>query len=180
MPEGGAWIHSWDCAFKDEDDSDFVVGQVWYVAGAHCYLVDQVRGRMSFPDTVAAVLKLKNQYRADRILIEDKANGPAVIATIHKMVPCVIAVNPDGGKVSRANATTGMLQALQVFFPTGADWFLGLLQEALRFPRGKNDDQVDAMTQALNYVKQNYTDLAALSKGLRDPETIGILLGLDM
>ena len=66
--------------FKDGDDTDFVVGQVWGRKGADRYLLDQVRRRMGFTDTVAAFRVLAAKWPgAARKLVEDKANGPAVI-----------------------------------------------------------------------------------------------------
>jgi hypothetical protein len=76
-------LASWDCTFKDTDGTDFVVGQVWGKAGANSYLLAQVRARMSFTKTVREVVALKNDHpRIREILIEDKANGPAVIDTL--------------------------------------------------------------------------------------------------
>jgi hypothetical protein len=71
---------SWDCTFKDESDSDYVVGQVWGRIGHFAFLIDQVREQLSFTGTLAAIERLRAQYPgAYRILIEDKANGPAVL-----------------------------------------------------------------------------------------------------
>lgn len=39
-------IQSWDCAFKDLQTSDYVVGQVWGSTGSCFLLVDHVRDRM--------------------------------------------------------------------------------------------------------------------------------------
>ena len=41
--------------FKETKDSDFVVGQVWGRKGADKYLIDQVRDRMDFIETLASV-----------------------------------------------------------------------------------------------------------------------------
>lgn len=54
------FIQSWDCTFKDKDGSDFVVGQVWARKGADRYLLDQVRGRMSFTETLDAMRGLSS------------------------------------------------------------------------------------------------------------------------
>ena len=45
-------IQSWDMAFKDTKNSDFVVGQVLASHGADRYLLDQVRDRLDFPATL--------------------------------------------------------------------------------------------------------------------------------
>src|SRR6185295_4831029 len=46
-------MQSWDMTFKDTAGTDYVVGQVWLRRGIEAYLLDQVRGRMSFVETLA-------------------------------------------------------------------------------------------------------------------------------
>jgi predicted phage terminase large subunit-like protein len=152
-------LASWDCTFKDTDGTDFVVGQVWGKAGANAYLLGQVRARMSFTKTVGEVVKLKNEWpKVREILIEDKANGPAVIDTLKGSVSGIIPIEPDGSKLARAHAVTSYWEAGNVWLPQ-PDWsdhlFRGdgkvkeLVGELTAFPAGANDDQVDATTQAL-------------------------------
>lgn len=139
-----------DAAFKDEDDSDYVVCQVWGRYGPNVYLVDQVRARMNFPATLQTIRNLVNKYpRAALKLIEDKANGSAIIQTLVREIPGIIAVNPEGGKVARVNAVSAFIEAGNVHLPR-TDWVHDFVEEAASFPNGKNDDQVDAMSQALH------------------------------
>jgi hypothetical protein len=49
---------SWDCAFKETKDTDFVVGQAWGKKGGNFYLLDQTRDRMDFPATCRAIESL--------------------------------------------------------------------------------------------------------------------------
>jgi predicted phage terminase large subunit-like protein len=145
-------IQSWDCAFKDTRTSDFVVGQVWGRKGADKYLLDQVRGRMDCPATIQAVKRLTEKWpQAKAKLVEDKANGPAVIATLKHEIAGLIAVNPQGGKEVRANAVSPQIEAGNVYLPdpTIAPWIGGFIDECAAFPNGAYDDQVDAMSQAL-------------------------------
>lgn len=145
-------LTSWDCTFKDTDGTDFVVGQVWGKAGANSYLLAQVRARMSFTTTVAAVVQLREDWpRAREHLIEDKANGPAVIDTLKKSVPGIIPIEPDGSKLARAHAVTSYWEAGNVWLPHPdmAPWVTVLVDELTTFPAAAHDDQVDALTQAL-------------------------------
>lgn len=145
-------IASWDCTFKDTDGTDFVVGQVWGKKGADSYLLAQARARMSFTKTVTAVADLHADWpRARRILIEDKANGPAVIDTLKAHVPGIIPVEPDGSKLARAHAVTAYWEAKNIWLPHPdiSPWVKGLVSELTAFPAGTNDDQVDSLTQAL-------------------------------
>ncbi|MEX0975050.1 MAG: phage terminase large subunit [Bacillota bacterium] len=145
-------IQSWDCAFKDKDDSDFVVGQVWGRKKADKYVLDQVRGRMSFPATLTAIRTLTGKWpKARAKLVEDKANGTAVIATLKHEIPGLIAIEPEGGKIVRARAVSPDIEAGNVYLPDPsiAPWVHDFIEEATAFPNGANDDQVDAATQAL-------------------------------
>lgn len=147
-------IQSWDCAFKDNDDSDYVVGQVWGKIGADKYLLDQVRARMDLPATIQAVKTLTGKWKIARAkLIEDKANGPAVIQMLNRQISGLIPVNPEGGKIVRASAASPDVEAGNVFLPDPsiAPWVHDFIEEAAAFPNGSHDDMVDCFSQAINY-----------------------------
>lgn len=161
LPAKGHWALSIDCTFKQTTDGSFVVIQVWMQVGNDHYLVDQRRERMGFNDTVSAILAMRERYpQAIATFIEDKANGPAVIETLRTKITGVQAVEPDGGKEARAQAAQPVIAGGGVYVPhpehavypdgrRGAPWVPGFLAECASFPRGANDDQVDAMTQYL-------------------------------
>ena len=150
-------ITSWDMTFKGTDGTDYVVGQVWGKKGADCYLIDQVRKRMSFTETLHEFINLSNKYpKAIKKLVEDKANGSAVIDTLKHTVQGITPVEPDGGKVSRAYAITPMLEARNVYIPSPLiyKWVDDYIVELTNFPVVAHDDQVDATTQALRELQQ--------------------------
>lgn len=145
-------IQSWDMTFKGGVANDYVVGQVWGKVGADCYLLDQVRGRMDFPATLTAIRDLTARWpQAQTKLVEDTANGPAVIATLTREIPGLVAVRPEGGKVARVNAIAGLIEAHNVYLPDPAlhPWSGEFVEEATAFPTGAHDDMVDAMSQGL-------------------------------
>jgi predicted phage terminase large subunit-like protein len=145
-------VQSWDMSFKKTKTSDYVVGQVWGLKGARRYLLDQVCKQMDLPDTVKAVRTMTKRWpQAVAKYIEDKANGPGVIASLQAEIEGMIPVNPAGGKEARAAAVAPLIEAGNVYLPSPAQcpWVEGLLSECEAFPNGLHDDQVDAMTQAL-------------------------------
>lgn len=144
-------IQSWDCAFKDTNKSDYVVGQVWGRKGANKYLLDQVRARMDIVATMQAMTVLSAKWpKARAKLVEDKANGTAVIRMLKNKIPGLIAFNPDGGKEVRAQAVAPDIEAGNVFLPENAPWVHDFVAECAAFPSGAHDDQVDSASQALN------------------------------
>lgn len=146
-------IQSWDCTFKDSDGSDYVAGEVWGRRLGEYYLIDLVKERMNLPSTVHAIENMTTKYPKALVkLVEDKANGPAVIQLLQTKVPGLIAVNPEGGKIARVNAISGAIESGNVYLPSPdiAPWVNDFVNECSAFPTGEHDDQVDSMSQALN------------------------------
>ena len=107
---------------------------------------------MGFTDTVAAFRALAAKWPgAARKLVEDKANGPAVIDALKHAVPGIIPVEPDGSKTARAHAVTTFFEAGNVLLPhpEHCPWAREYVAELTQFPGAPHDDQVDATTQAL-------------------------------
>lgn len=143
-------IQSWDMAFKANSDSSYVVGQLWGRVGADCYLLDQIREHLDFPSTLSAVKRFTELHPRSTVkLIEDKANGPAVLAMLSNQIPGMIAVKADVSKEARANAITWLFESGNVYIPRSVAWIEDYIQELCDFPNGSNDDQVDATSQAL-------------------------------
>ncbi|OUO94795.1 terminase [Cloacibacillus sp. An23] len=145
-------IISWDMTFKEGDDKDFVVGQVWARKDARYFLLDQVRRQMDFVATMEAFVALSQKYpRALKKLVEDKANGPAVISALKSHVPGIVPIEPDGSKTARAYAVTPLFEAGNVYIPNPSwcQWAREYIDELTQFPTAAHDDQVDATTQAL-------------------------------
>jgi predicted phage terminase large subunit-like protein len=113
---------SWDMAFKGTEGSDYVAGQVWMRRGADAFLLDQVHGRMDFVGTVRAFRELAARWpQAMLKLVEDKANGPAVISMLGRKVAGIVPEDPTprGGKEARAAAVSPLVEAGNVW-PTSS------------------------------------------------------------
>jgi predicted phage terminase large subunit-like protein len=146
-------IQSWDMTFKDTSGTDYVVGSVWAKRGAEAFLLDRVRARLNFPATCAALQHMTKVWpQATAKLVEDKANGSAVMAQLARSVGGMIPVNPRESKLERANAVSPFVEAGNVWLPDPsiAPWIEEFVDEAAAFPNGAHDDQVDSMTQALD------------------------------
>ena len=147
-------IQSWDTAFKGGPGS-FVCGQVWGVKANKYYLIDQIRDRLTFSQTVQAIQSLLEKYpNTDEVLIEDAANGPAIMDTLRETVNGLVPVKADGSKTARLSAVTPLFEAGQVFLPRRSLWLVDYESEMLQFPFSKNDDQVDATSMALRRLKK--------------------------
>ncbi len=151
-------IQSWDMAFKDTDGADYVCGQVWGRRGLDAFLLDQVHDRLDFVATCHAVRQLSARWpQAILKLVEDKANGPAVINQLKRTVPGLVPVDPDGSKVARASAVSPFVEAGQVHLPAPelAPWVGPLIVELTQFPLAPKDDRTDALSQGVNRLLLN-------------------------
>jgi predicted phage terminase large subunit-like protein len=146
-------IMSWDMAFKDTKSSDFVVGQVWARRGADAFLLDQVHKRLSFTDTLTAFEALNRKWpQVTKRVVEDKANGSAVISTLKSKIPGIVARNPTDSKYGRATAVAPVIEAGNALLPDPSIALFdtaAFIDECAAFPNSAHDDQVDTTSQAL-------------------------------
>ena len=147
----GTEMISVDASFKGDDTSDFVSIQVWGKRAQDYYLRYCLNKRLNFPDTVEAIKTIYRLFpRARTVLIEEAANGPAIIQTLQREM-FIIPVTPLGGKISRVNAISPAIESGHVFLPdpAKAPWVTDYIDQWVAFPNAKNDDMVDATSQAL-------------------------------
>lgn len=161
-------IQSWDLAFKDGPENDYVVGQVWVRKGPDCSLLAQERGQWDFPATKAAIRRLHDAHPVLTTLVEEKANGAAIISDLKGEIAGLVAVLPMGGKESRAASASASFEGGNVWLPHPEQypWVLAYVEELCQFPKGAHDDQVDATSQALTRLREKRTELIDL--GLSD------------
>ncbi len=152
MPSEGRIVVSLDAAFKDLKTSDNVCFLVARIVGAQRYILERRHGKMSFSRTKETLVDLAASYRGATFLVEDKANGTAILDALRVDVPNLIPISPKESKEARAAAVSPGVEAGQVFLPDGAPWLSDFVEELAAFPRGKHDDQVDALSQLLGYL----------------------------
>jgi predicted phage terminase large subunit-like protein len=117
------------------------------------------RARIEFTTLCQMAVELSRRWRADHIIIEDKVTGTAMIQHLAAMrvpgIPRPIAFQPKEDKITRLVAETPTVEAGQVYLRGNAEWLEDLRRELMAFPNGKNDDQVDSMSQFLSWARQH-------------------------
>ena len=159
-PDGSRWaldmdevLISADLTFKGGKKSDRVAIGVWGRRGAHAWLLDQVCDRLDFTASVRAFVMLCERWpQAVLKLVEDAANGPALMSMLGQRVPGIIPVKPSAGKVQRLLAAAPLIEAGNVHVPSEqlAPWVGDYIEEHAGFPNASHDDQVDQTSQALD------------------------------
>lgn len=162
-------LQSWDMTFKDLQTSDYVVGQVWGKEKGDYYLLDQFRARVDMPGTQRALKALSAKWpKAWQKLVEDTANGPAIIQTLRHEVSGLTPVHPKESKVARAYAVSPFMESGNVYLPDPsiAHWIHDFIEECSAFPNGTHDDQVDSCTQALKRLSMGVATVRAKPAGM--------------
>lgn len=147
-----------DATFKDGQASDYVFAGVWgKTASDDVYLIDWRREKLAFMATASAIVDLKRKHpRANRVLIEDAANGAALVDMLKKHIPGLIGVPPMGSKEARAHAVSWVWDNGHVFLPHPDErpGIVPVVDEVTSFPDTLtgHDDAVDGMTIALHHL----------------------------
>jgi predicted phage terminase large subunit-like protein len=150
-------IQSWDVASTTGETNDWSVCTTWLRAKRMYYLLDVWRGRLEFPQLKRKLIALAQEHRPRRILIEQAGPGLHLIQELRANptsgVPSPIAIKPDGDKIVRMEAQCARFEAEQVYLPKEAAWFDLFLHEILAFPNSRHDDQIDSVSQFLNWAE---------------------------
>ena len=147
-------IVSWDTAMSAGELSDYSVCVVLQIQDGDIYVLDVLRERLEYPDLRRKVIDGHRRWsslaRNFALLIEDKGSGMSLIQDLRQVGIRAIKVNPEKEKILRMNAHTAKIEAGYVHLPRHASWLGEFRRELMAFPACKHDDQVDALSQALD------------------------------
>lgn len=151
-------ILTWDTTFKDVSTSDFVCGGAWGRKGNLYYLLDCSHERMGITKTIKAIRAMNARWKqARKILIEETANGAAIIQLLRHELPHILPMPAQGSKTVRlhwqVNSVAGLIEDKRVFLPRAARYSKELVREFRDFPLSPHDDYVDMTTQGLNFLQ---------------------------
>lgn len=147
-------VQSWDTAFKEKQQNDYSVCVTIGFDGKNYYVIDVFRKKYQYPDLKRAVKSLYLRDKPLALLIEDSASGQALIPDLKSEHPYPIKEVKGSDKVVRAHLVSPLCEAHNVYLPENAPWLIDFITELAEFPLAKHDDQVDAFTHALQYLKQ--------------------------
>lgn len=186
-PESMLTIASLDTAMSEKDNAAGSACTVWQVYEDTQGKVPQTmvllrfawREQLTFNALVEKVHWTMGRYRAERLLVEMKANGISVVQELRRRFRWaeqgIEQINPSIDKVARANSIShfwqGGLVAAPKLFRLGADglplrghdgepltytpdWAQMVLDEMAEFPRGRYADLTDTATQAISWLRR--------------------------
>lgn len=151
---------SWDMSFKQTSAGSFVVGLLGGCKGMEFYMLDMVRDRMDFASTKMALKMFSAKWpEVSAKVVEDKANGPAIISELKATVGGLIPWQVEGSKEARAWAASPYQESGNVYLPDpsmpGCGWVNDFIEELTNFPDPSvPNDQVDTFSQLIAYLIQ--------------------------
>ena len=167
-------VQSYDCAYTDKTVNDptacITFGVFKPTDGPMSVMViDCWQDRLQYPDLRPKVKEEfevvfgegKDKKRVDLILVEDKSAGISLIQDLQRAHLPVRAYNPGrADKTQRLNIVSNLIAMGRVWIPESSktkgyvkDWAEGMVSQVCSFPESAHDDYVDAMTQALRYLR---------------------------
>jgi predicted phage terminase large subunit-like protein len=150
-------VLSIDPGHRGGDGRSYSVIQAWACSGGNYFLIDQLRVQCKFKTLRSAYWAFVRKYRPVVALIEATANGPALIDDARRRPRVqVIDVSPDGrSKADRLRNHLGIIKTRRIHLAEGRSWKDEFINEFIAFPSSAFDDQVDATTQYLDWIKTN-------------------------
>jgi predicted phage terminase large subunit-like protein len=145
-------IQSWDTAMKAHDGTDYSACVTMREVDGKYYILDVYRARLDFPALKKQIVALKEEFGANHVIIEDKGSGTGLIQVLEMEGFPVIAYKPEGDKADRLVTQSALIEQGSVFLPEKAGFLGEFRSELLSFPNGSHDDQVDALSQALDWM----------------------------
>ena len=145
-------VRSWDLASTDRATADYTVGMlISYENGR--YNVDGIeRGQWNPADVTDKIIRTAHKDGRDvKVLVEEPYGvGSIIISDLARQLPGydLEGIKPHGDKAERARPVAG---ALRNGLLAVKDW-PELVMEMKGFPVGAHDDQVDALSQAINWI----------------------------
>jgi predicted phage terminase large subunit-like protein len=198
LPKFQMILLSADTPLKDKETSDFVALQAWGVIGADRYLLDSRKDRLSYDQAKRAIQEMSTTMRRTfkhtqhACLIENAGYGVELIQELKRSLDGVykISVGAEGNKTMRALSASADLETGNCFLPgwalpelSGPDpnrtpaWVIDFIDECTLFDNGPNDDQVDAWSQAMNWLRSRAPSPLRTASALRTIRTRNPFIG---
>lgn len=153
-------IISVDCSFKGTAGADYVALVVVGVVGARRYLLHVTNARLDLTGTENEIRNARALFAPiSGTLVEETANGAAIISRLKEEIPGLVAISPEGGKMSRMQATAPEFQARNWFIERNGPWTHKVVEQLTMFPVCKHDDLADAISQCSIWLQENTYEL---------------------
>ncbi len=157
-------VISWDTALTEGANADYSVGTVWGYDGTAWLLLDVIRGRWNYSDLLSRVRLERERWAADAMLVEHAGSGIALLHELIRDFRCQSAAAHHAPNCQALRIDSLLPKQERIFsqvhrlydgsakFPREAAFMEAVRRELMAFPDGRYDDQVDSISQFLQYI----------------------------
>jgi predicted phage terminase large subunit-like protein len=157
---------SWDIALSEEEKGDYSAGVVLLQRREKFFVLEVIRERLRFDELKHKILEVKKRYGGGTLLIEDSPISKGLIQSLEEASINVTTSAPERDKRARLIAQSDLFAGGSIFLPKTAPWLEDFTAELLAFPGGRHDDQVDALTQALAWGREMWSQRARFRRAI--------------
>lgn len=152
-PDGGRTVRFWDVAASVTTVADHTVGAEVTFKEGHLYITHLVRGRWEWPDARRVIVQTAEMDGAQiQIGVEKNAFQLAAVQDLKReqalLSHVIRGISADRDKLARAMPWASRAKSGLVHLVRG-EWNKAFLDELVDFPQGSHDDQVDAVSGAV-------------------------------
>jgi predicted phage terminase large subunit-like protein len=162
-PEVSYVLASIDTAYTSKEENDFSAMTVWGIFEddhevPRVMLMNAWRAKLELHELVEKIAHTARRFKVDHMLVENKATGISVAQEIRRVYGYedwgLQLIDPKKqDKVARAYSVQHLFADGLVFAPHSFSWADMVITECASFPKAKNDDLVDTVTQALRFLR---------------------------
>lgn len=168
-PHGLMFFQSWDLATGENVGNDFTASVLFAVDAVRniIYVVDAWHGKIKAPEQYRRVVRETKKYKCEATLVEAVQYQVSLVQMVNENFPTlpVVPIKPKGSKRQRLERATPFMENSCIVFsshlepdkmkrPERGD----LISQLLDFPIATTDDLVDAFSQGVRYIIDNYLD----------------------
>jgi predicted phage terminase large subunit-like protein len=151
-----------DGAWSAKTNADPSALACWATDERRYYLIESLTRRLEFPDLVRLVMERYREWRPHAVVAEAAASGiPLVQMLARESAIPIYGIPPKGDKISRVQSVSVLFETGKVMLPERASWLDAWLEEHLRFPVARHDDQVDCTSLALSWLHERNLETGA-------------------
>jgi len=155
-PPGLKWYRGYDLAVSTKTSADYTASvRIAQDAQGNIYIADMFRMRAEYPEQRKFIIERMQAEKNTEHGIEEALHGKAIIQDLrrerHLTRQAFRGVKVTADKMTRAAAWASRAEEGKVILVRGS-WIPDFLEELAHFPNGRYDDQIDAVSVAVQMV----------------------------
>jgi predicted phage terminase large subunit-like protein len=154
-PKGLTWVRGYDLAISEKTTADYTATfRVAKDRDGNYYIDGGIRARMDFPKQRRLIEELVRTEKNTVHYIEDAIHGRALYQDLRQRL------GADRSRIKKSGVTSDKVTRALLWSAIAEDgrlirgaWNEGFIDELCSFPKGKHDDQVDAVSLAIGVIE---------------------------